>query len=221
MRDAPPTDKSRTEYYGTPRLDLLDWMGGTEYASVLEVGCGAGANAPWLRARGAATIVGIEPDEESSELAAQRFDEVHRATVEGVIADVAGPFDLIICADVLEHLLDPGSVLAALRQLVVEPQGSLLISIPNIRNVRALARIAVGAGFRPEASGTFDSTHIRFFTRSNLRELLEQAGWKPERWGYPQSTVLGHLRSVLGRATRGISDEWLAAEWFVLVRPGK
>lgn len=212
-------DLKSADYYGTPRNDLLEWMDGTGHARVLEIGCGAGANAPWLRSHGAVRIVGIEPEKQSAQTASRRFDEVHQTTVEAVLHDVQGPFDLVICADVLEHLVDPGSVIEGLRGVIAEPTGRLLISTPNIRYISALARIAVGAGFRPEMSGTFDSTHIRFFTRANLRDLLRRAGWYPERWGYPRSTALGHLRTVLGRLTRGVSDEWLAAEWFVIARP--
>jgi 2-polyprenyl-3-methyl-5-hydroxy-6-metoxy-1,4-benzoquinol methylase len=146
------------------------------------------------------------------------LDEIYPQTVELALPNIRERFDLVICADVLEHLLDPAAVLRGLRTLV-DPAGHLLVSVPNIRYFPAIVRIAVGAGFRPDPSGTFDSTHIRFFTRANLRDMLRFTGWSVQEWSYPRSTVAGHVRTALGKASRGVTDEWLAAEWFVIAAP--
>lgn len=206
-------------YYDHARTDLLTWAGVKAWRT-LEIGCGTGANAEWLRAHGARWIEGVEPHSASARIAAGRFDLVHPAPIESALSEVGGsPFDLIICADVVEHLVDPSSVLKSLHASAAR-QTTLLISTPNIRHYRALARIAFGAGFRPEPEGVFDATHLHFFTRGNLRSLLMTSGWKPLRWGYPSYTrVGGTIRSVLGAATGGRTDEWLAGHWFVLAVP--
>jgi SAM-dependent methyltransferase len=215
-----PTKNRR--YYLGERTDLLEWHG-RHHERVLEVGCGAGGNAPWLRAHGAKNLVGVEIHPESATQARAVFDRVESRPIEDALQSLTGPFDLIICADVLEHLVDPWDVLDRLGQVAAH-DGELLVSMPNIRYLRALARIAVGAGFRPESEGIFDATHLHFFTKDNIAQLLVSGGWEPRRWGYPSyrsrspdtlATALARTRSVLSRATRGLTDEWLAGQWWV------
>lgn len=199
-------------YYSKGRTDLLEWLR-CAGRRTLDVGCGSGANAPWLRAHGTAYLEGVEPHESSTE-ALGSFDHVHQTTIEEALPSLGVSFDLIICADVLEHLVDPATVLRSLRQHLA-PNGRLGISVPNVRYLPALLRIAFGAGFRPEASGTFDGTHLHFFTKRNVDELLTATGWQPRRWGYGSHSLAGRVRSMLGRITFGISDEWLVGQWFV------
>lgn len=203
-------------YYETASLDLVRWLGG-QCGRVLDVGCGPGDDASWLRQHGAVEITGIEPDPRAAALASERYDHVIVSTIEEALPSLTERFDLVICSDVLEHLVDPWMVLRALRGALVD-DGRLAVGIPNIRYYRSLFRIAFGAGFRPEEWGTFDSTHLRFFTRGNLRDLLLSTGWHPVRWGYPRYSRLGHIRSVLGKATLGLTDEWLASKWLVEAR---
>lgn len=215
-------DKDRRYYLGE-RPDLLEWHGGG-CARVLEVGCGAGGNAPWLRANGANHLVGVEVHSESATKAREVFHQVESKPIEEALQTLEGPFDLIICADVLEHLVDPWDVVARLGRVAAD-DGQLLVSMPNIRYLRALARIAVGAGFRPESEGIFDGTHLHFFTKDNIAELLASGGWRPMRWGYPSyrsrspdalATALARTRRVLSGATGGLTDEWLAGQWWVV-----
>lgn len=207
---------AETDYYARPRIELLEWIG-SPGERVLDVGCGAGANAEWLRARGARYIEGVEPTD-SAVSAEAVYDRVHHATIENASLDLDGPFDLIICADVLEHLAEPWVVLRDLRQHL-RPHGRLAASIPNVRYLPALFRIAFGAGFRPETSGTFDRTHLRFFTRRNIEELLRDSGWRPVRWEQGRYTWRGSLRRALGRFTFGVTNEWLVGQWFVEAVP--
>lgn len=207
------------DYRTGHRPDLMAWIGGT-HASVLDVGCAGGGNAVWYRQHGAIRLVGIEPDEESARAAKASFNKVHSATVENALQAIDGPFDLIVVADVLEHLVDPWTVARSLLR-VANPSTQLVVSTPNIRYYRSLARIAVGQAFHPEPSGTFDSTHLRFFTRANLRDLLSVSGWAPERWGYPSYSTAGRIRDALGILTGGLSNEWLVGQWWVSSVPDR
>jgi SAM-dependent methyltransferase len=207
----------RAEYYGHDRSDFLDWVGG-RHERVLDVGCGAGSNAPWYRQHGARDLVGIEIDASSASKALDQFDRVVSAPVEIAMGQLDGAFDLIVCADVLEHLADPWTVVSDLRRFS-HPQTVLAVSMPNIRFLGAVARIAVGSGFRYEDEGIFDVTHLRFFTGSDLNDLLQRGGWTPERRG---SQLFGRFRvarRMTGRVTRGWSDQWLAEQQFVVGRP--
>jgi SAM-dependent methyltransferase len=205
------------DYYAHDRADFLDWVGG-RFDRVLDVGCGRGANATWYRRHGAREIVGVEPDEASASQAATVFDHVVCAKIEEAIVALNGSFDLIVCADVLEHLVDPWTLVSQLSRLT-NPSTVLAVSIPNIRFVGAVARIAVGGGFQYEGQGIFDATHLRFFTRHDIDRLMHQGGWVAERWG---SQLFGRFRSVrllAKRVSGGRSDQWLAEQLFVVARP--
>jgi 2-polyprenyl-3-methyl-5-hydroxy-6-metoxy-1,4-benzoquinol methylase len=206
------------DYYGTERTDFLGWVGGV-YHSVLDVGCGSGANADWYRTHGAQRVVGIEIDETAAREAAARLDIVLHETVEQAIGQLHERFDLIVCGDVLEHLVDPWGVVASLRALA-DSSTILAVSVPNIRFLPALTRIAIGRGFVYEERGIFDSTHLRFFTRADVSRMLQSAGWEPRRWGGPPFRRLRFTRRLLGIASRGMTDEWLAGQIYVVADLG-
>jgi SAM-dependent methyltransferase len=218
----PPLPEKTASYYEGARIDLLEWLGG-RHERVLEVGCGEAGNAPWLRAHGATDLVGVEIHSASAERAREKFDRIEAMPIEQALPLLSGPFDLIVCADVLEHLVDPWDVVRRLGQLAAD-DGQLLVSVPNIRFLGALVRIAVGVGFRPEPEGIFDATHLRYFTRDNITHLLRQGGWRPDRWAYPpyqsrspnaMSATLSAVRGGLSRVTLGATDEWLAQQWWI------
>lgn len=200
-------------YFDGARSDLLDWLGG-RYGRVLEVGCGRGGNVTWFRQHGATWITGIDLDGPSAEQAATRFDGVLIGDVAELLDQLYEPFDLIVCADVLEHLQDPWSVVTRLRRLAT-PSGKIVVSIPNIRFYRALWEIAFGHGFRYEAEGIFDRTHIRFFTSATIRDLMHQGGWTVRRMEPSPSRRLRRVRTALEVVTRRRSREWLTYQWFV------
>lgn len=207
-----PLEKSG-DYYEADRSHFLDWSE-LRPRSVLDIGCAGGVNAAWYRNHGAERLVGVEPDEASATRAAARFDRVLTSSIEDAIPSIGERFELIVCADVLEHLIDPWTVLRDLRTLA-EPNGVLVISMPNIRFYRTLWRIAFGAGFRYEQSGILDSTHIRFFTRATLLEMVAEAGWDTQRI---EAVYFDRPGSWLGRLTRRRSDEWFGYEWYLLAR---
>jgi len=209
------------DYYAQPREDFLVWAN-PRGTSALDVGCGAGALAPWLRAHGFTYLAGIEVASAAAEIARAQYDLVVELPVEHALQTLGGQFDLIVCADVLEHLGDPWTVLDQLRSVSHETT-VLAASIPNIRHWRAVAKIAFGPGFAYEQSGIFDSTHLRFFARPNVEALLRGAGWSPARWGSPRPGRLGRIRTLLTRLSGGWTDQWLARQMFVIAvmtKPG-
>jgi len=206
-------------YYASDRSDFLDWVGG-EFERVLDVGCGAGSNAAWYRRHGAREIVGVELDPASAAQAASVYDRIVCESIDTAVHALEGSFDLIVCADILEHLVDPWSVVQELGR--VASAGTVLaISMPNIRFLPAVLRIAFGRGFAYEDHGIFDSTHLRFFTRRDAELMLRRGGWVPQRWGAPRFGRLGSVRRLAHRLTRGRSDQWLAGQLYVVAHRGR
>ena len=81
------------------------------------------------------------------------------------------PFDVVVCADVLEHLASPEALLARIHHWL-HPEGILLVSIPNIANVSIRAALLFGR-FRYTERGILDRSHLCFYTRSSARQLLD------------------------------------------------
>lgn len=141
---------------------------------VLDVGCASGGLLALLRPC-ASHLAGLELSQTAARAAAQIGDQV----VCGALEDPGLPFepatfDLVVLADVLEHLADPAAGLARAAGWC-RPGGAVLVSVPNVAHWRA--RLTLLRGRWPQAdSGTFDAGHLRWFTRDSLRALVEQAG---------------------------------------------
>lgn len=144
---------------------------------VLEVGCGGGATLAWLKASGrAGWVVGIELFADAAAVARTRLDELHEGDVDQHIDRLApGSFDLILCLDVLEHLVDPWSTLKRLQSLL-RPGGQLIASLPNVRHHSVILPLLLSGKWRYETAGIMDRTHLRFFSRATAIDLLQQAG---------------------------------------------
>jgi trans-aconitate methyltransferase len=152
-------------------------------AVVLDVGCFCGASGEWLKKKyPQARVVGIEPSAKAAAEARKRLDAVLQGRLEEVDlsqADV-GPrsVDVIVLADVLEHMYDPWRALGMLRPLL-RGEGVILASIPNIRNWAIMEQLAQG-DFPYAESGLLDITHIRFFTRQGVQRMFEETGFTIE-----------------------------------------
>src|SRR3954465_67975 len=142
---------------------------------VLDLGCATGATGAALKQRQTAHVTGIELEPAYAEEARTRLDEVITGDVEH--AQPPGTYDTLIAADILEHLRDPWTTLRRYAQLL-EPDGTAIISLPNVGHWSTYANLALGAWPR-KAEGIFDATHLRWFTLRGSRELLLQAGLQP------------------------------------------
>ncbi|MCW2995740.1 MAG: class SAM-dependent methyltransferase [Conexibacter sp.] len=180
-------------------------------ARVLDVGCATGYLAAELTRRGC-TVDGIEFDPDAAQQARAHCRAVvagdleaaaTHAEVERMLAGVQP--DVIVCADVLEHLRDPWAVLAWLRTLLA-PGGRALISVPNIAHWTA-RRALVRGRFDYADFGLFDRTHLRFFTRTSARELATGAGFAIDRERFSDAPLplesrlpaLNHVRAACVR----------------------
>jgi 2-polyprenyl-3-methyl-5-hydroxy-6-metoxy-1,4-benzoquinol methylase len=196
-------------YYENERADVVAALP-RPLGRVLDVGCGAGALAPGLRRAGARAIVGIEVVPEVADRARGLLDEVIVGSVEDRIGELGGPFDTILCLDVLEHLVDPAPVLRRLRG-VARPGAHLQVSVPNARHFSLVRDLLLRGTFGYSDWGHRDNTHLRWFTRRDIVQLVEDAGWRVTATGVPP---LGRS-AALHRVTRGWSSEFLVAQVYV------
>jgi len=197
---------SADAYFTRPRRELVAFVPG-EAKVMLDVGCGGGAFAAGVReSRGGAaadlTIWGIELDPEAARRAEQEIDHVHRGDARLILQDLPpGHFDCVFLNDVLEHVADPETLLAGVRR-VLAPAGSLIVSIPNVRYVFNVVDLAIKGRWDYTDEGILDRTHLRFYTRSSILGLLEQAGFR-----IVQTTGINQTRSwkfrVLNLLTAG------------------
>ena len=140
---------------------------------VLDVGCGPGYLCEALRDRGY-EVTGIEREGWGPPAGAQGYALV-QADLEQGLPPLEQKFDTIICADILEHLKDPESLLRQLRS-VLNPGGRLIASLPNSGHL--YFRLVVLAGKIPKSErGLFDRTHVHFFTWDGWRELFRKGGF--------------------------------------------
>lgn len=170
-------DKQRG-YFNYPRLDLLEMLHPRTGLKMLELGAGDGATLRRAKAQGIASyVVGIDLVEiEAPQDDQPAVDRFLVGNIEEMTLDLpAGFFDVVLCADVLEHLIDPWSVVRSLAGHL-RRGGLFLSSIPNVRNHRVLTQIVLRGDFHYADAGLLDRSHLRFFCRQNIRELFEEAG---------------------------------------------
>jgi 2-polyprenyl-3-methyl-5-hydroxy-6-metoxy-1,4-benzoquinol methylase len=166
----------RVAGYETDRPDVQAHVP-ADARSVLELGCAAGALGAALKARQGATVVGVELDALYAAEAALRLDRVVVADAESFLGGAAppeAPFDVLICADVLEHLADPWAALRGAAAML-SPGATAVVSLPNVLFWAALLRVVRTRRWPREDEGVFDRTHLRWFTEADAVELLEHA----------------------------------------------
>jgi 2-polyprenyl-3-methyl-5-hydroxy-6-metoxy-1,4-benzoquinol methylase len=101
---------------------------------------------------------------------------VYEGNIEQLDLPIApGSIDVVLCLDVLEHLVDPWTTAARLAKLL-KPRGVLIASIPNVRHFRVVLPLLFRGRWEYGEFGLMDRTHLRFFTEQSARQLLRQAG---------------------------------------------
>ena len=169
---------------------LLDWLSEGSPKRVLDLGCSDGRLGELFRLEGH-TVIGI--DSEKLDGVGDRLDGFVEADLNlGLPDDVGGDFDVVVAADVLEHLADPESMLRQLSE-VLSPRGVVMASVPNIAHWYPRLRILLGR-FDYERRGIFDAGHLRFFTRRSFERMAKRAGMRVRR-----STSTGLPVEIVGR----------------------
>lgn len=168
-----------TGYHDGARGDLVEMLDFPP-KTALDIGCSAGGTGAYLKARHPDVEVwGIELNKSAAEKAKSRIDHVLVGHFEDFDLEkegiAPGTLDLVILADVLEHMYNPWSVLTSLKRFLSE-RGRIIVSIPNIRYLPLLDDLARGY-WRYAEMGILDITHLRFFTLQELRRMCFETGY--------------------------------------------
>jgi 2-polyprenyl-3-methyl-5-hydroxy-6-metoxy-1,4-benzoquinol methylase len=145
--------------------------------TVLEIGPATGYLSRRLVETGC-RVTAIEADPESARRAEQAGALLICGSVEdeAILQQVRATFDVVLLADVLEHLRWPERTLARMRQFL-NPGGYAVISLPNIANWRTRVGLLRGR-FDYQDEGILDRTHLRFFTKRSAEAMIREAGYE-------------------------------------------
>ena len=162
------------------RLDYIARRSrGLEGKHALDVGCGGGILAEAMATAGA-KVIGIDLSDKA--LSVARLHQLESGvevdyrliTAETLAADQPGSFDIVTCMELLEHVPDPASTIAACATLV-KPGGLVVFSTIN-RNPKAYLFAVIGGEYllRLLPRGTHD--YARFIKPSELAGFARRAG---------------------------------------------
>jgi 2-polyprenyl-3-methyl-5-hydroxy-6-metoxy-1,4-benzoquinol methylase len=187
--------------------------------NVLELGCSTGYITRELLQQGC-TVTAVESDPEAARIAADTGATVLNRDLNcAAWAEGLKPgFNVVLMGDVLEHLIYPIKILQQARPLL-RSGGYAVICLPNVAHWLTRLQIALGE-FNYQPTGALDASHLRFFTLSSARRMIEAAGFRWLRFDpIIGGRMSGHLRpawQLLARLRPGL----FAYQLLISARPG-
>ncbi len=147
----------------------------------LDVGCGDGARYGARVRESGVEIHGVDISDVAVEEARRRGIDARVASLEEPLPFQDATFDVVICLEVLEHLVDPESVAREIRR-VLKPGGRALLSVPNSAFWATRLELLFTGHFNPRGSpvtqraAPWRDPHLRFFNRRSFSAMLAKGG---------------------------------------------
>jgi 2-polyprenyl-3-methyl-5-hydroxy-6-metoxy-1,4-benzoquinol methylase len=139
---------------------------------VLDVGAAQGFLGQLTQDSGLA-IDAVEPNPHWAEHAKPFYRNVFASTIEDAhLPD--NTYHVVVCGDVLEHTVDPVTVVQQLRRVATD-DAYFIISLPNVAHLAVRLMLLFGR-FPQMERGILDRTHLHFYTRDTAAAMLEEAG---------------------------------------------
>jgi len=177
---SPVAYQKSTSYYTGMNQHIVDMID-KKPVKILEIGCSSGIMGEYIKKLyPRCEYTGLEINSEAAGIAKTKIDRVIMADVEKTNLSDCGieekSFDFIIYGDVLEHLYDPWTVLHKHKKYL-KPDGHVIASIPNIRNIHIIKAL-INGDWTYTFEGIMDSTHIRFFTLREIKNWFKNCGYE-------------------------------------------
>ncbi len=172
-----------------------------EGRTILDVGVSDGVLARGLPPR-AYRLYGIEPVRSWGRAAMRFYEDIFIGTLGQAPDKYLEGKDVVVCADVLEHVSQGREQLARLVRLQ-SPHTIFLVSVPNVAHLWIRLNLLFGR-FEYRERGILDKTHVHFYTKKSFLELLSSSGLDVV-WCRPTPVPLGLIHpwfrtSLLGRS---------------------
>lgn len=211
-------------YFSNVRMDIISLLTANPQQKILEIGAGAGNTLVYIKEKKlAAEVMGVElMNMPASNQQNKAIDNFQIADIEK--ENIAAPkeyFDIVICADVLEHLADPWTMVSKIASHL-KSNGRFIVSMPNIREIKTIYKILYKADFKYEPSGgILDKTHLRFFCKKNIRQLLTTDNLQPI-YNTPnfllKSVPDGKKRRIINLLSFGLFENLLTVQYIFIAQ---
>lgn len=171
-------------------VHLFDFV--PQGSRVLDVGCSSGNFGEVLIKEKQCEVVGLDIDKPDVAKAAKKLTAAHVRNIEQDDITDLGQFDVIVFADVLEHLFDPITALEKVKQQL-KKGGRIVFSIPNMAHISVRLQLLEGF-FEYTPIGVLDRTHLHYYDELEVRQIFNQSGLaikeiNPTTWTYPVSVL--------------------------------
>jgi 2-polyprenyl-3-methyl-5-hydroxy-6-metoxy-1,4-benzoquinol methylase len=210
-------EKKDSDYYSNVRHDLISLIDESKKGlKVLEIGAAYGATLYHLKScKIAEEVVGIDLFEDAKNKDKYLpLDTFIFGNIESLdISKYDNYFDIVILADVLEHLIEPKIALEKIYK-TAKPNGEILVSMPNVRHYSVLNQVFLKGDFKYEESGILDYTHYRFYCKKNIIALLESSGLITQQIVSSIRVYKGKsISKIINKLTFGIFEEFFSVQY--------
>ncbi len=153
--------------------------------------------------------MGVELDPNAASVARGKGLEVLVGDLNRLINQLSGHcFDCLICADILEHLVNPEMVIKQYSSLL-NPGGMIIVSVPNFRHFSVFNQLFIRGEIKYCDAGILDRSHLRITTSRMVISWLSSTGFKIKNKEY---IIQQRRYKWLAKMLFGIADEYLASQ---------
>jgi 2-polyprenyl-3-methyl-5-hydroxy-6-metoxy-1,4-benzoquinol methylase len=208
-------------YYSNIRHDLIAFFDERKYSKVLEIGAAYGETIYYLKEKSLADeVIGIDLfEDQENKNNYKKIDKFIFGNINEIdLSAYNNYFNFILLPDVLEHIYDPKKTLSIVLDLLKE-DGEICVSMPNIRHYSAFVNIFLKGDFKYDEIGIFDYTHVRFYCKKNIQQLLESSNFQViKSEGSIRNFKGKSFAKTINKLTFGLFEEFLSTQYFFMIK---
>jgi 2-polyprenyl-3-methyl-5-hydroxy-6-metoxy-1,4-benzoquinol methylase len=179
---------------------------------ILDIGAGSGLIGKIIQQSNRDIIIdGIEPSEAATDIAKKYYRNFYAGYCQDFWSEIENnEYDYVVLADVIEHIIDPQEFLTDLLKHL-KKDCKIIFSVPNVA-FGAIRISLLNGDFDYVDSGLLEKTHLRFFTKKSLINMLGSININIELLGYLQRSIHKTevpLEQYITRIPRKISNDSL------------